>query len=102
MPEDTASPNAGPLSPTMRRALALARRALGTTSPNPAVGTVVVRGGSVVGEGHTRPPGCPHAEAVALGRAGERARGASLYVTLEPCCHTQKRTPPCTQAIVAA
>ena len=86
----------------MRRALALARRTLGTTSPNPAVGAVLVRGGSIIGEGCTQPPGGPHAEAVALERAGMLSSGASLYVTLEPCCHTQKRTPPCAQAIVAA
>ena len=101
MSMDTAS-GVVPPSPPMRRALALARRALGTTSPNPAVGAVLVRDGEVVGEGCTQPPGGPHAEAVALRRAGERARGATLYITLEPCCHTRKRTPPCTRAIVAA
>ncbi len=102
MSKDAASLSAVPLSPPMRRALSLARRTLGTTSPNPAVGAVVVQEGSVVGEGYTQPPGGPHAEAVALERAGGRGQGASLYVTLEPCCHTQKRTPPCTQAIVAS
>jgi diaminohydroxyphosphoribosylaminopyrimidine deaminase/5-amino-6-(5-phosphoribosylamino)uracil reductase len=86
----------------MRRALVLARRAMGTTSPNPAVGAVLVRGGTIIGEGYTQPPGGPHAEAVALSRAGKLSGGASLYVTLEPCCHTPKRTPPCAQAIVAA
>jgi len=85
----------------MKRALRLARRALGTTSPNPAVGAVLVRGGSVVGEGYTQPPGGPHAEAVALGRAGDRARGATLYVTLEPCVHYGK-TPPCVDRILEA
>ncbi len=85
----------------MRRAATLARRALGRTSPNPAVGAVVVRRGRVVGEGWTRPAGGPHAEVVALRRAGARARGATLYVTLEPCAH-QGRTPPCTDAAIAA
>jgi len=85
----------------MQRALALAGQALGRVSPNPAVGAVVVRDGLVVGEGFTRPPGGPHAEVVALEQAGEAARGATLYVSLEPCCH-QGRTPPCTEAIIAA
>lgn len=85
----------------MRRAVALAERALGRTSPNPAVGAVVVRGGRVVGEGWTRPVGGPHAEVVALRRAGALARGATLYVTLEPCSH-HGRTPPCADAVIAA
>src|SRR3972149_5699906 len=85
----------------MARALELARRALGTTSPNPAVGAVLVRDGEVLGEGFTQPPGGPHAEVVALKAAGEKARGATLYVTLEPCPH-YGRTPPCTQALIAA
>lgn len=85
----------------MARALELARGALGSTSPNPAVGAVIVRDGSVVGEGCTQPPGGPHAEIVALRRAGKGARGADLYVTLEPCC-CFGRTPPCTQALIAA
>ena len=85
----------------MRRALALARKALGTTSPNPAVGAVVVKDGVTLGEGHTLPPGQSHAEIVALGKAGTRAEDASLYVTLEPCC-VQGRTPPCTETILAA
>jgi len=84
----------------MSRALALARQA-GVVSPNPAVGAVLVRGDHVVGEGFTQPPGGPHAEVVALEHAAERARGATLYVTLEPCCH-QGRTPPCSRAIIAA
>ena len=84
----------------VERALALARQA-GIVSPNPAVGAVLVREGRVVGEGFTQPPGGPHAEAVALEQAGEAARGAILYVSLEPCCH-QGRTPPCTRAIIAA
>jgi diaminohydroxyphosphoribosylaminopyrimidine deaminase/5-amino-6-(5-phosphoribosylamino)uracil reductase len=86
----------------MRRALALARRAEGRTSPNPLVGAVVVRAGKVVGEGFHQGPGRPHAEVVALAGAGRRARGATLYVTLEPCVHLGKRTPPCVPAVIAA
>jgi diaminohydroxyphosphoribosylaminopyrimidine deaminase/5-amino-6-(5-phosphoribosylamino)uracil reductase len=85
----------------MARALELADRALGRTSPNPAVGAVVVRDGRVIGEGFTQPPGSDHAEIIALRAAGSRAAGASLYVTLEPCCHFG-RTPPCTDSILAA
>lgn len=85
----------------MKRALALARCAAGRTSPNPAVGAVVVKNGRIVGEGYTQPPGGPHAEVVALAQAGAAATGATMYVTLEPCCHFG-RTPPCTKAIVAA
>ncbi|MBU1910680.1 MAG: bifunctional diaminohydroxyphosphoribosylaminopyrimidine deaminase/5-amino-6-(5-phosphoribosylamino)uracil reductase RibD, partial [Verrucomicrobia bacterium] len=80
------------------RALDLARRAEGLTRPNPPVGAVVVRGGRVVGEGYHRKAGGPHAEVVALRQAGARAHGATLYVTLEPCC-TWGRTPPCTDAV---
>ena len=85
----------------MRRALLLARRGWGRTAPNPLVGAVVVRDGVVVGEGWHAEFGGPHAEAVALARAGERARGADLYVTLEPCDHHGK-TPPCSAAVIAA
>ncbi len=85
----------------MQRALALARRSLGAVSPNPAVGAVVVRDGAVVGEGSTRPPGGDHAEVVALREAGELARGADMFITLEPCSR-HGRTPPCTDAIAAA
>jgi diaminohydroxyphosphoribosylaminopyrimidine deaminase / 5-amino-6-(5-phosphoribosylamino)uracil reductase len=85
----------------MRRALALARRAEGRTAPNPAVGAVVVCAGQIVGEGFHPSAGQPHAEIFALRQAAERARGADLYVTLEPCCH-QGRTGPCTEAIVQA
>ncbi len=85
----------------MQHALSLARKALGNVSPNPAVGAVVVSNGKIVGEGHTQPPGSPHAEVVALTQAGEAARGATMYVTLEPCCH-YGRTPPCTQAIITS
>ncbi|MBV9537609.1 MAG: bifunctional diaminohydroxyphosphoribosylaminopyrimidine deaminase/5-amino-6-(5-phosphoribosylamino)uracil reductase RibD [Acidisphaera sp.] len=85
----------------MRAALALARRGLGNAWPNPAVGCVLVKDGRVVGRGVTAPGGRPHAETVALGIAGEAARGATAYVTLEPCCHWG-RTPPCTDALIAA
>lgn len=85
----------------MRRALALARRAAGRTRPNPMVGAVVVREGRVVGEGYHRQAGTPHAEVHALQAAGPLARGATLYVSLEPCAH-HGRTPPCTDAILAA
>ncbi|HEX7119646.1 MAG TPA: bifunctional diaminohydroxyphosphoribosylaminopyrimidine deaminase/5-amino-6-(5-phosphoribosylamino)uracil reductase RibD [Longimicrobiales bacterium] len=85
----------------MRRALALAERGWGRVHPNPLVGAVVVRDGVVVGEGFHGEYGGPHAEVVALRAAGDRARGATLYVTLEPCGH-QGKTPPCTDAILAA
>jgi diaminohydroxyphosphoribosylaminopyrimidine deaminase/5-amino-6-(5-phosphoribosylamino)uracil reductase len=83
----------------MGRALKLARRVLGTVSPNPAVGALVVKEGVVVGQGVTEPPGGDHAEVVALNSAGDYAAGAVLYTTLEPCIHFG-RTPPCTGAIV--
>jgi diaminohydroxyphosphoribosylaminopyrimidine deaminase/5-amino-6-(5-phosphoribosylamino)uracil reductase len=85
----------------MRAALSLARRGLGTTWPNPSVGCVIVRDGRVVGRGTTAPGGRPHAEPVALAMAGEQARGATAYVTLEPCCHFG-RSPPCTDALIQA
>jgi diaminohydroxyphosphoribosylaminopyrimidine deaminase/5-amino-6-(5-phosphoribosylamino)uracil reductase len=85
----------------MRRALAEAERGRGFVEPNPIVGAVVVRDGRAVGIGHHERFGGPHAEVMALGRAGESARGATLYVTLEPCCHHGK-TPPCTDSILAA
>jgi diaminohydroxyphosphoribosylaminopyrimidine deaminase/5-amino-6-(5-phosphoribosylamino)uracil reductase len=85
----------------MQLALSLGRRGLGRTWPNPAVGAVVVRDGVIVGRGWTQPGGRPHAESEALGRAGEAARGATLYVTLEPCSHFGK-SPPCADAIIAA
>ena len=85
----------------MGHALSLAERAVGSVSPNPPVGAVLVRDGEVVGEGYTRPPGQAHAEIVAIGQAGPRARGATLYTTLEPCNH-QGRTGPCSEAIIAA
>jgi diaminohydroxyphosphoribosylaminopyrimidine deaminase/5-amino-6-(5-phosphoribosylamino)uracil reductase len=85
----------------MAAALGLARRGLGLTAPNPAVGALVVAGDVIVGRGWTRPGGRPHAETEALGAAGPSARGATLYVTLEPCSH-HGETPPCTDAIVAS
>lgn len=85
----------------MKRALALAARAAGRTSPNPLVGAVVVNNGRIVGEGYHRQAGTPHAEVHALRQAGELARGATLYVNLEPCSHFG-RTPPCCDAIIAA
>jgi diaminohydroxyphosphoribosylaminopyrimidine deaminase/5-amino-6-(5-phosphoribosylamino)uracil reductase len=85
----------------MRAALALARRGLGTTWPNPSVGCVLVSGGRVVGRGYTHSGGRPHAEPTALSQAGEAARGATAYVTLEPCCHWGE-TPPCTDALIEA
>ncbi|MFC3568218.1 bifunctional diaminohydroxyphosphoribosylaminopyrimidine deaminase/5-amino-6-(5-phosphoribosylamino)uracil reductase RibD [Paracoccus simplex] len=83
----------------MRHALALARRGLGNVWPNPAVGCVLVRDGIMVGRGWTQPGGRPHAEAMALAQAGAAARGATAYVTLEPCAHHGK-TPPCAEALV--
>ncbi|MCD6359189.1 MAG: bifunctional diaminohydroxyphosphoribosylaminopyrimidine deaminase/5-amino-6-(5-phosphoribosylamino)uracil reductase RibD [Dehalococcoidia bacterium] len=85
----------------MKRALSLAELALGHASPNPSVGAVIVNDGDVVGEGYTQPPGSAHAEIMALQQAGESARGSTMYVTLEPCCH-YGRTPPCTGSIIAA
>ena len=85
----------------MQLALTLGRRGLGRTWPNPAVGAVVVNDGVIVGRGWTQPGGRPHAEPVALARAGAAARGATLYVTLEPCSHFG-RSPPCVDAIIAA
>jgi len=85
----------------MARALRLSERVLGATAPNPAVGCVLVRDGRIVGEGATQPPGGPHAEIVALRAAGADARGATAYVTLEPCDHTG-RTGPCSRALIGA
>jgi diaminohydroxyphosphoribosylaminopyrimidine deaminase / 5-amino-6-(5-phosphoribosylamino)uracil reductase len=85
----------------MDEAFSLAERGRGSTHPNPLVGAVLVRDGGVVGRGWHLAPGEPHAEALALAEAGERARGATLYCTLEPCSHHGK-TPPCADALVAA
>jgi diaminohydroxyphosphoribosylaminopyrimidine deaminase/5-amino-6-(5-phosphoribosylamino)uracil reductase len=85
----------------LERAVELAERGRGTTRPNPVVGAVVVAGGEVVGEGWHERKGGPHAEVLALEAAGERARGAALYVTMEPCAH-HGTTPPCTEAVLRA
>lgn len=85
----------------MECALSLARLAIGCTSPNPAVGAVVVKDGIAVGMGYTQPVGSEHAEVMALRQAGARARGAVMYVTLEPCAH-YGRTPPCAEAMIRA
>jgi diaminohydroxyphosphoribosylaminopyrimidine deaminase/5-amino-6-(5-phosphoribosylamino)uracil reductase len=85
----------------MRRALDLARKGLGLASPGAMVGAVVVRGGEVLGEGFYTWEGLHHAEIQALESAGDRARGATLYLTLEPCAH-HGRTPPCARAILEA
>ncbi len=85
----------------MRMAYALARKAPGRVSPNPYVGAVLVREGTIIGTGYHEGPGCPHAEVVALRRAGRRAQGATLYVTLEPCVHWG-RTPPCVDSLISA
>ncbi len=85
----------------MECALSLAKLALGYTSPNPAVGAVIVKEGIIVGLGYTQPPGSAHAEIMALNQAGEKAQGSTMYVSLEPCCYFG-RTPPCTKAIIEA
>src|SRR6056297_1062532 len=85
----------------MTLALALGSRGLGQCWPNPAVGCVIVQQGRIVGRGWTAPGGRPHAEPQALARAGDAARGATVYVSLEPCAHTG-RTPPCTETLIAA
>ena len=85
----------------MKRALTLARKGIGKTSPNPAVGCVIVKNGAVIGTGWHKKAGGPHAEIHALEMAGNAARGADVYVTLEPCCHTGK-TPPCSEALIKA
>jgi diaminohydroxyphosphoribosylaminopyrimidine deaminase/5-amino-6-(5-phosphoribosylamino)uracil reductase len=83
----------------MRKALALAKKGEGLTSPNPLVGALVVKDGEIAGNGFHRKAGGPHAEVFALDRAAERARGSTLYVSLEPCCY-YGRTPPCTKKII--
>lgn len=85
----------------MKRALTLARKGIGRTSPNPAVGCVIVKNGRIIGEGWHKKAGTPHAEIHALNMAGEAAQGADVYVTLEPCCHSGK-TPPCSDALIRA
>jgi len=86
----------------MAMALTLARKGLGTTSPNPMVGALVIKGQRIVGKGFHKKAGEAHAEVIALNEAGEQARGSTLVVNLEPCCHTEKRTPPCVDAVIKA
>lgn len=86
----------------MKKALKLAEKASGITSPNPMVGAVLVKGGKIIAEDYHRKPGSPHAEALVIQEAGEKAKGGILYVNLEPCCHTDKLTPPCTKTIINA
>lgn len=84
----------------MRMALILAKKGMGLTSPNPMVGAVLVKEGRIVGRGYHKGPGLLHAEAEAIQNAGPETAGATLYINLEPCCHTDKRTPPCTKEII--
>jgi len=84
------------------RTLRLAVRAQGMTSPNPLVGAVLVKNGKILSEDFHRKAGTPHAEALVIAKAGEKTIGSTLYINLEPCCHTEKRTPPCTKAIIRA
>jgi diaminohydroxyphosphoribosylaminopyrimidine deaminase/5-amino-6-(5-phosphoribosylamino)uracil reductase len=86
----------------LRRALRLAMNGRGRTEPNPSVGCVIVKANRVIGEGHTQPFGGPHAEPTALANCTESPEGATVYVTLEPCCHTNKKTPPCAPRLIAA
>lgn len=86
----------------MRRTLTLAKRASGFTSPNPMVGAVIVKQGRIIAEGFHKKAGTAHAEVIAIDAAGKAAAGSTLYVSLEPCCHKDKRTPPCTDKIIAA
>lgn len=86
----------------MKWVLRLAGKASGMTSPNPMVGAVLVKNGKIIAEDYHRKPGAPHAEALVIDKAGEKVKGATLYVNLEPCCHIDKRTPPCTKAIIKA
>lgn len=84
----------------IRKTIALASRARGMTSPNPMVGALLVKNNRIIAEAYHKKSGTPHAEALVIEKAGEKARGATLYVSLEPCCHTKKKTPPCTKAII--
>jgi diaminohydroxyphosphoribosylaminopyrimidine deaminase/5-amino-6-(5-phosphoribosylamino)uracil reductase len=85
-----------------QRALTLAAKGRGRTSPNPMVGAVIVKDNKIIAAGYHKKAGTSHAEVLALGKAGAKAGGATLYVNLEPCCHTEKKTPPCTKAIIKA
>jgi diaminohydroxyphosphoribosylaminopyrimidine deaminase/5-amino-6-(5-phosphoribosylamino)uracil reductase len=84
------------------KTLSLARRAEGNTSPNPLVGALLVKQGRIISEGYHKKAGTPHAEVIAIDKAGKDAAGATLYVSLEPCCHKDKRTPPCTEKIMSS
>ena len=86
----------------MKRALALAARAKGKTSPNPMVGALLVKNNRIISEGYHKKAGTPHAEVIAIDKAGDKASGSTLYVSLEPCCHKDKRTPPCTEKIISS
>lgn len=86
----------------IKRTIALAARAKGMTSPNPLVGALIVRNGKIISEGNHKKVGTPHAEVIAIDNARERVEGATLYVSLEPCCHKDKRTPPCTEKIISS
>ena len=86
----------------MKRALALAARAKGKTSPNPMVGALLVKNNRIISEGYHKKAGTPHAEVIAIDEAGNKASGSTLYVSLEPCCHKDKRTPPCTEKIISS
>jgi len=86
----------------MKLALQLAERGRGRTRPNPMVGAVIVKNGRIIATGYHRKAGQPHAEVIALASAGPKAKGATLYLNLEPCCHDDKRTPPCTRAVLAS
>jgi len=86
----------------IKRTIMLAKKAAGWTSPNPMVGAVLVKDGKIIEEDYHKGAGSPHAEALVLKKAGKSAKGSTLYVNLEPCCHTNKRTPPCTEAIIRA
>ena len=86
----------------MKRSLRLASKAKGRTSPNPMVGAILVKDGVIISEDYHKRPGGPHAEALVIEKAGKNAQGSALYVNLEPCCHVEKRTPPCTRTIIDA
>lgn len=86
----------------IKKALTLAAKGIGRTSPNPAVGAVIVKNNRIIAADYHKKAGEPHAEALALAKAGINARGATLYINLEPCCHTDKKTPPCTSSIINA
>lgn len=86
----------------IKRTLTLAARAKGKTSPNPLVGALLVKNGRIISEGYHKKAGTPHAEVIAIKKAGNKATGSTLYVSLEPCCHKDKRTPPCTEKIISS